>query len=224
MEGGALIPRIVQSDDGSHTLKVHGLNEHYHSHKGAIREGRHVFLENGLAQFGDAELVRLLEVGFGTGLNALLTLLLVSGPRVKYTALETNPLSWDLLSRLNYPDLLGNPEVHQRYHALHHSPWDCPVEITDRFELHKVHGPLQDFDPPDVFDLVYFDAFAPHAQPEMWEPAIWKKLYNMMAEGGIMVTYCAKGQVRRDMQSAGFSMERLAGPPGKREMLRARKI
>lgn len=214
---------IVTSDDGSHTLQVAALKEHYHSHKGALRESMHVFIETGLRQFSGNGVIHLLEVGFGTGLNALLTMLHRGQMNISYTGLEAFPLARSITDRLNYPTMTGDDRAPALFSAVHDAPWGEPVEIIPGFWLLKKEQRFQDFETTQVFDLVYFDAFAPHAQPELWEQPVWEKLHAMMCPGGVLVTYCAKGQVRRDMQAAGFTVERLAGPPGKREMIRARK-
>lgn len=223
METDPLKPEIIESADGSHTLRVESLNENYHSYKGALTESLHVFLKMGLALFSEKESIQLLEVGFGTGLNTLLTALDIDRREVHYTSLETYPLSWEMVSKLNYAKLVNDPIAELTFEKMHTAPWDEFSEIADNFHLRKVHAALQDFEPDRPIDLVYYDAFAPHAQPELWEPAIWQKLFEMMSVGGVLVTYCAKGQVRRDMQATGFTVERLEGPPGKREMIRATK-
>jgi tRNA U34 5-methylaminomethyl-2-thiouridine-forming methyltransferase MnmC len=222
MEKGTLKFDLIESGDGSHTLRVEALKEHYHSHKGAMQESMHVFIKMGLGQLPARQEIAILEVGFGTGLNALLTCLKGTAS-VQYTALETNPLPRELVSRLNYPQLTGDDRASDLFLALHDAPWNASVEITAGFNLEKLTAPIETFTSHKQFDLVYYDAFAPHAQPELWTPAIWKRLIGLMNPGGVLVTYCAKGQVRRDMQSAGFQVERLEGPPGKREMLRAQK-
>lgn len=223
METDPLKPEIIESADGSHTLRVESLNENYHSHKGALTESLHVFLKMGLALFSEKESIQLLEVGFGTGLNAMLTALDSKRKGVHYTSLETYPLSWEMVSKLNYAQLANDSKAEHIFEKMHTTPWGEFAEITEGFSLRKVQTALQDFESDTQFDLVYYDAFAPHAQPELWEPVIWKKLFEMMSVGGVLVTYCAKGQVRRDMQAAGFTVERLEGPPGKREMIRATK-
>jgi len=222
MEDDALKPKLVESWDGSHTLRVESLNEYYHSHKGALRESQHVFLQMGLHELMERQRIRILEVGFGTGLNALLTAL-SDGPEIHYLTLETYPLSMELVEQLNYPDLVQDPRASTLFKQLHESPWEESVSLTDRFTLKKRKCPIQDLRDIEKVDLVYYDAFAPHAQPELWEPSIWTQLFDQMNSDGYLVTYCAKGQVRRDMIAAGFEVERLEGPPGKREMLRAKK-
>lgn len=209
--------------DGSHTLFIPEMDEHYHSVNGAIQESRHVFIEAGLQQTGGTE-IRMLEIGFGTGLNALLTLLEAPGlgKTIHYVSVERYPLEKEIVRTLNYPQQLG-PEAEPLFAALHEAPWNTPVRITPYFTLHKMEADSNDCQLPDAVDLIYFDAFAPDKQPEMWNQSIFDKLYGCTSTGGILTTYCAKGSVRRMMQAAGYTVERIPGPPGKREMLRARK-
>jgi len=225
MEKPALNARLILSEDGSHTLRVDELNENYHSHKGAIRESLHVFIEMGLYQFDKNQRISVLEVGFGTGLNALLTCLSNHCGEIEYHTLETNILPESLTSQLNYPDLIEDSRAAQVFAAIHQSPWDQKSSITENFHLFKWNLAVQEIGSikPKPFDLIYYDAFAPHAQPELWTADIWKLIASVLKSGGTLVTYCAKGQVRRDMQTAGLMVERLQGPPGKREMLRATK-
>lgn len=223
MENNALSIEVVESGDGSHTLKVAALNEHYHSHKGALQESLYVFIGKGLRQFDEKDCVSILEVGFGTGLNALLTALDQHRPKTSYVSIETFPLDWALVQQLNYPQLVSDERAADLFEAMHRAPWNVETELKEGFSIEKIEASLQLFNSTSKFDLVYYDAFAPHAQPELWEPSIWNQLYSMMNDRGVLVTYCAKGQVRRDMQTAGFTVERLEGPPGKREMIRARK-
>lgn len=214
---------LVVSDDGSHTLKIPALKEHYHSHRGALRESEHVFLRMGLDQFPSVSNVRILEVGFGTGLNALLTGLRKGKRTVHYTTLEPNPVEDEVIKVLNYTTIVPEKNAEKIFSSIHNAEWDDLSLVIDGFTIQKLQCKLEDFIAEQPLDLVYYDAFAPHAQPELWEPIIWQRLFAMMKDGGILVTYCAKGQVRRDMQGAGFTVERLPGPPGKREMIRATK-
>ena len=221
MESGQLNPELIISEDGSHTLRVNELKEHYHSHKGALSESMHVFIDHGFKAVSVAGELRILEVGFGTGLNALLTVLHAEGKPVYYHALEPFPLDKDLIESLNYPDQLEHSDARQVFQSLHDAPWEQAIQVTHRFVLQKLSIPMQKYRSNVKYHLVYYDAFAPHAQPELWEPDIWKHVYGMLQPGGVLVTYCAKGQVKRDMRAAGFEVERLPGPPGKREMTRA---
>jgi tRNA U34 5-methylaminomethyl-2-thiouridine-forming methyltransferase MnmC len=210
--------------DGSHTLFVPEINERYHSANGAIQEAMHVFIRSGLHRMPKDSL-RVLEIGFGTGLNALLTLLeaeKMNKSQIVYYAVELHPLPAELTDALNY-EKLACPERKGLPAALHAAPWDMPAAITGRFILHKIRGDANCCELPASIDLAYFDAFAPDKQPEMWNPEIFEALYGCMAEGSILTTYCAKGTVRRMMEKAGYSVERIPGPPGKREMIRANR-
>lgn len=213
--------------DGSPTLFVPELNEHYHSIHGAVQESKHVFLSAGLhALPNELHEVRVLEIGLGTGFNALLTLdaIITSQQHVMYHALEPFPPSPDIIAAFSeaYLSQLGNGAAF--FNALHTAPWEIQVALHPQFELVKMRSGLEDFYPTDTYHLIYFDAFAPNVQPAMWEERHFQTMYDSLQPGGILVTYCAKGAVRRAMTAAGFQVERLPGPPGKREMLRARKI
>ena len=218
---------LVTSGDGSHTLFVPKLNEHYHSTHGAIQESRHIFIEAGFLKAMERwDEINLLEVGFGTGLNALLTGLQTIHHKlmVNYTAIEAYPLMQNIFSLLNYDHLLPEPEALLLYHQICYSGWNQPVALTSKFTLTKVKCMLQDFTfDQGSYNLVYFDAFSPDVQPELWTEDIFKNLYNNMSNGGLLITYSCKGIVKRALKSAGFSIEKLPGPPGKREILRAIK-
>lgn len=214
--------------DGSHTFYLPALDEHYHSVNGALRESRHVFIEAGWEQRLSAGNVpagiRLLEIGFGTGLNAFLTMLQADSARqcATFYSIERYPLDDEAVQTLNYADLAA-PGRREAFRALHRAPWNRPVRITPFFILHKLSADCNTCPLPGPFDLIYFDAFAPDKQPEMWNQPLFDTLFRHTAEGGILTTYCAKGAVRRMLQAAGYRVERLPGPPGKREMLRAQK-
>lgn len=214
---------LQQTADGSHTLFIPEMDEHYHSVNGAVQESRHVFIEAGLHHLLKKD-ITVFEIGFGTGLNAFLTLLDAEEKNraVNYYSIELYPLESELVRALNYGEVIS-PEKKELFNALHAAAWDKPLRITGNFSLHKIQGDNNSCDLPDGIDLVYFDAFAPDKQPEMWNQEIFNNLYAHMTEGGILTTYCAKGVVRRMMQEAGYSVERIPGPPGKREMLRAMK-
>lgn len=217
------IRELQLTADGSHTLFLPEMDEHYHSVNGAVQESRHIFINAGM-KYSTKEVLQVMEIGFGTGLNAFLTLLEAeaSGKQVVYHTVELYPLQPELVRVLNYPGVIC-PEKEFLFHALHEAPWDKPVEITPFFTLYKIEGDSNTCTLPEAADLIYFDAFAPDKQPGMWNQEIFNKLYNHTAEGGILTTYCAKGVVRRMMQQAGYVVERIPGPPGKREMLRAKK-
>ena len=214
---------IENTADGSHTLFVPALNEHYHSVNGAWQESRHVFIEAGLKQCAKEE-ISVFEVGFGTGLNAFLTLVQAkkSDKVVRYTTLELYPLSVEFANSLNYAELIA-PESRDLFETLHLAMWGEEVQISPNFFLRKEKADLCAYSFLSTYDVVYFDAFAPDKQPEMWNPELFVKLYDHTNLNGILTTYCAKGVVRRSLQAAGYAVERLQGPPGKREMLRGRK-
>jgi len=213
------------TQDGSHTLFVPSMNEHYHSVNGAIQESKHVFIDTGLKNVSKRE-VSILEVGFGTGLNAYLTLLYAkeNNLKVNFMSFELYPLSEKLVESLNYDQLLSGGKD-DLFTKLHNAEWNKEVEITPSFRLNKINTDfsLLEHDKSTKFDIVYYDAFAPEKQTEMWNQTIFDYLYEQTSIGGIIVTYCAKGVVRRMMQQAGYTTERLPGPPGKREMLRGIK-
>lgn len=217
---------FIITEDGSHTLHVPELNEHYHSTHGAVQESRHVYidaaLKPALAIFSE---IHLLEIGFGTGLNALLTMMATAGGTpVFYTGIEAYPLNAEESAMINYPEQLNqNRDI---FLLLHQSPWNNGfAEIQQGFLLEKLQARLQDVIlSNDKYNTVYFDAFAPSIQPELWEKSIFEKIYHAMAFEGILTTYSSKGSVRRTLQEVGFSVERIPAPAGKREMLRARKI
>lgn len=223
MENLKLSRKITTTNDGSNTIYIAELDEHYHSTHGALQEALHVFIETGLRHVSQSKsMVRILEIGFGTGFNALLTALNTEIP-VHYTGLEAYPVSNKMVEELNYSAILGSDEAANVMAKVNIAAWEQDVVISDSFTLKKVENKLGDIQFDSQFDLVYFDAFGPRAQPDMWHPDHFEKILNAMTPGAVLVTYCAKGQVRRDLQAVGFSVERLPGPPGKREMLRATK-
>lgn len=209
------------SGDGSHTLYVPELEEHYHSVNGAINESMHVFIEAGLKQC-QKEAISILEIGLGTGLNAYLTLCHKNEKSIRYHALEKYPVSEELVSQLNFVPG-DDKEGQELFHKLHQLPWNQMEPLTTGFSLCKQETDLLSVAFNLTYDLVYFDAFAPDKQPEMWSDAIFRKIYEAMNRGGILTTYCAKGVIRRRLQACGFIVERLPGPKGKREMIRATK-
>lgn len=213
------------TSDGSHTLFNPSIKECYHSSHGALQESVHVFIRAGLEHIAARPgALRVLEVGLGTGLNALLTIHTAHarGLQVDYTALEAFPLGEEITGSLNYPELIGHSLARDWFLAIHATPWEVQQGITPHFNLTKIQRRIQDLElPQDSFDLIYFDAFAPQKQPEMWLPEVLKNVAGSLSSGGCLVTYCARGQVKRDLRAAGLSVESLAGPPGKREMIRA---
>ena len=216
---------LEKTDDGSYTLYVPHLDEHYHSVKGALTESRHIFIDMGL-RHSDVTEPRILEIGLGTGLNCFLTFLAAeeTGKKIHYKGIERYPLNEDTLRKLDYPTII-NQGHETDYYAIHQAPWGRDVELSPKFTLHKIEGDFTSYPFDGKYDIIYFDAFAPEKQPEMWEQSLFDMLYNVLNEGGILTTYCAKGVVRRMLQSAGFTVERLPGPPGgKREILRATRF
>lgn len=210
--------------DGSHTIISDQFGEKYHSRHGAIQESQHVFIDAGFHAV-QKDSIKILELGFGTGLNALLTLKATTenSATVKYISIEAYPISLAQAKLLNYPKLVTINNGDQLFFQLHSCTWEQVVNISPSFHFSKFHARIQDIEFNDKFDLIYFDAFAPATQPELWEPIILTKMYNLLEPGGILVTYCAKGVFKRTLKSVGFKVEALPGPPGKREMTRATK-
>lgn len=206
--------KIILTSDGSHSLLNTTLDETYHSRHGAVQESQHVFIKNGLEFFAERNPVRpikVFEVGFGTGLNALLTA--NTGLDVEYTSIEAFPLEESVYGQLNYQPKELLLEVHRNQQL-----------ETRNFKLRKIHTTLEAISlPANEFDLVFYDAFAPSKQPSMWELPMIEKVRNALAVGGLFVTYCAKGQLKRDLKGLGMEVETLPGPPGKKEMVRGTK-
>ncbi len=212
------------TEDGSHTLYLEGLDETYHSKHGAIQEAMHVFIAAGLNHKTAAKL-NILEIGFGTGLNAFLTLKESNNRAISYTSLEAFPLKEEIIAQLNYAkelDLIAADK--ELFEKMHEVEWGEYQEITTQFHLNKIEVELANYSASEKFDLIYFDAFGPRVQPEMWEKEIFEKMYDVLCDNGVLVTYCAKGSVKRTLKEVGFEIESLPGPPGKREMTRAKKI
>ncbi len=209
---------IVTTRDGSETLFSRSLNATYHSVYGAVAESKHVFIQHGLKSQSERPSIAILEFGFGTGLNAFLAYLFALDieKQVHYTGIEAFPIDPVVAKQLDYPHYLAFPEesdIFQRMHAEN--------ELTSGpFHFHKLTA-YTDILASETYDCIFFDAFAPGAQPELWEQAMFDHLFKLTSEGGCLVTYCAQGEARRRMEAAGYKVERLAGPPGKREMLRA---
>ncbi|GAA4830345.1 tRNA (5-methylaminomethyl-2-thiouridine)(34)-methyltransferase MnmD [Algivirga pacifica] len=222
--------KVIETGDGSSTLYNESLNETYHSSHGAVTESLHVFLKSGLEDIAEkTKAIRILEIGFGTGLNAILTIqkaLTMPDHHIHYTSLETFPLSKEIVEGLNYKSMLPE-ELHGYFDQIHNAPWNEAVDILPNFTLKKVNEGLETFEleeEDNPFNLYYYDAFAPNKQPELWEVERFQKCYDMAEEGALLVTYCAQGQFRRNLKAAGFTMEKWPGPPGKREMTRGHKI
>ena len=236
--------KIVITADGSSTIHLPDWDEQYHSKHGAIQEANHVFIKHGLHYFCHLEGSRsaneeskcvtssaveksqnisILEIGFGTGLNAIITLLEAEklNVHINYTGVEAYPVSSEEIAQLNYSDALQADN--NLFDKLHETTWETSHQITDKFTLTKQEKLFKDISETNTFNLIYFDAFGARVQPELWTETIFHKMYSALKINGILVTYSAKGSVRRAMQAVGFTVERLPGPPGKREMLRATK-
>ncbi|MBK21157.1 MAG: SAM-dependent methyltransferase [Flavobacteriales bacterium] len=217
--------RIITTNDGSHTLFVPALNEQYHSIHGAVKEAEHVFLKMGLDEFihPDRVSVNVFEVGFGTGLNALLSAQWSTFKQKKlaYTSIEKFPVSKREFQQLNYGGIV---DANDLYTKITDAAWNGFTVISESFKLRKLKLDLLRDVLPNGFDIVFFDAFAPNKQPELWDTSVFEKIYSLMNKNSLMVTYCCQGQAKRNMISAGFEVEKVPGPPGKREMLRARKL
>jgi len=215
---------IITTADGSTTIQIKDWQEQYHSKHGAIQEAYHVFIHSGLDLYKN-QTIDILEIGFGTGLNALITLIEFQkrNLKVNYTGVEAYPVSNDELAQLNYLGQLNAQALENHFKVMHASPWEEVVALTPDFNLTKEQKLFKDIDVINAFDLVYFDAFGARVQPELWTVEIFQIMFNAVKSGGYLVTYAAKGSVRRAMLEVGFLVERLPGPPGKREMLRAKK-
>lgn len=220
-------PEIIQTADGSDTLYVSSLKEHYHSINGAVAESTHVYIQNGFNEvIATRKNINILEVGFGTGLNALLTYMEseMHSNKVNYIGVEPEPISVALASQLNLGKLSSDQKLREVFVKMHSIRHNIPFYISDNFILNILEAGIKDIQLSDSsFDLVYFDAFAPEVQPDLWSEDVFRRLFYAMKYDGVMVTYSAKGEVRRRLQTVGFEVERLAGAVGKREMLRATK-
>ena len=220
---------IILTEDGSHTIANKSLNATYHSIFGAISESKHVYIEAGLNFFikqKNPGSLSIFEMGFGTGLNSLLSLIEAENQDIKisYTAIEPYPVSVQQAMLLNYPENLGSPDLEKPFQLLHSSAFNEIVSVSDHFNFKKIDQSITHYQTRDVLDIIFYDAFAPAAQPELWTQEIFYKMFEMLNPGGILTTYCSKGSVRRAMQSAGFQVERIPGPKRKREILRARRF
>ncbi len=220
--------RIFETQDGSHSIVSKEFGESYHSKYGAIQESRHVFIQAGLQVKALAsKSIHILEIGWGTGLNAFLSLLEAQdlGLSIQYTGVEAYPLTIEEALELNYPKVLKcTPIQSQYFYEMHRLPWEAPHQLTPQFSLTKIHQRFEDLDFIQAFDVIYFDAFAPSTQPELWEEPVLSIMYKALKNSGVFVTYCAKGSMKRILKNLGFSVEAVPGPPGKREMTRAFKL
>jgi len=215
---------IIVTADGSSTIHLPDWNEQYHSKHGAIQEAYHVFIKSGLQLFSDSNL-SILEIGFGTGLNSFITFL--EAPklnlRINYVGVEAYPVGDEELEKLNYVSELNAENTIEVFQKMHQQNWEEEIALSPEFSLAKRKQFFEEISDENTFNLIYFDAFGARVQPELWTEEIFRKMYVSLKKGGVLVTYSAKGSVRRAMQTVGFKVERLPGPPGKREMLRAIK-
>lgn len=230
---------IITTADGSKTIQIEDWDEQYHSIHGAIQEANHVYMKHGLLFYLETkgysrletslaegtERLCILEIGFGTGLNSFLTLLEAEHypVNIEYVGIEAFPISIEEMQALNYVEELKVSDRAMLFNQLHTSAWEEAVLLTPQFTLHKQQKFFKDITAKNQFDLIYFDAFGARVQPELWTAEIFKIMYDALKPEGVLVTYAAKGSVRRAMLEVGFSIEKLPGPPGKREMLRATK-
>lgn len=221
--------KIILTEDGSSSLFVEDLNEHYHSIHGAVQESMHIFIQAGLLSkyVQDLETIHILEIGFGTGLNALLTYFsaLENHKTIHYTTIEPYPLTLEEVQLLNYADFTEQSSAEFVFQQIHKAPWEDTEKISNHFSICKHRQSALEVPYPfENFDLVYFDAFAPDVQPELWQEELFEKIHQSMKAESIFVTYSTKGIVKQALKNTGFQLEKLPGPKGKREILRAMKI
>ena len=215
------------TEDGSHSIQIPELNVSYHSKHGAIQESQHIYIETGLKHLSESQKkISVLEIGFGTGLNALLTLIEAEKNvlQILYDVVELHPLDSAFIASLNYLSLLQSPQLLKEFSFMHASEWNTTVKISEHFSLKKIRGDIRNVELTGSYDLVYYDAFDPSAQPDLWAADVFKRIHAVMDNRGILVTFCSKGEARRAMEDAGFSVFKLPGPKGKREIVRAIKI
>ncbi len=220
---------IMKTGDGSFTIHLPEINEQYHSKHGALQEALHVFIDKGLkhkSQKQSLTPINVLEIGLGTGLNALLTFdfAFEYDLKIDYTGIEAFPVTKEEWEAMDYGSFINGGKWNAIYTKIQESIWEENISITNNFKLRKRQLEFKSIRDIDAYDLVYFDAFGARVQPELWTESIFKIMYDALKQNGVLVTYAAKGSVRRAMQAVGFDVERLEGPPGKREMLRATKI
>ena len=215
---------IITTSDGSKTIHLPDWDESYHSKHGAIQEAYHVYIERGLRLFKNAP-ISILEIGFGTGLNAIITFIEAKKLNldINYTGIEAYPLSMEEALEMNYLESLQSLNQQPIFEKMHQSPFAEQVVLSDNFRLEKRNIFFDQIEDIESFDLIYFDAFGYRVQPELWSTEIFQKMYTALKKDGVLVTYAARGVVKRSMQEVGFTVEKLAGPPGKREMMRAFK-
>lgn len=216
--------QIIVTSDGSTTIHLPEWNEQYHSKHGAIQEAYHVFIRNGLEAISKSN-ISILEIGFGTGLNAFITCIEAkkNNLNINYVGVEAYPVALDEVAKLNYVSELKATQFNELFQKMHLDSWEQRHTVSEAFTLEKRQQFFHKIDDKNLYDLIYFDAFGARVQPDLWTEEIFAKMFDALRENGILVTYSAKGSVRRAMQAVGFVVERLPGPPGKREMLRGTK-
>ena len=215
---------IIITDDGSTTIRIPDWDENYHSTHGAIQEAKHVFIKNGLNLFQKQDSISILEIGFGTGLNAFITFLeTINKEKVNYVGVEAYPISEEEIAQMNYVSELDAKKYQEVFDKMHSCDWEKQETISENFHLTKRKQFFQDIEDKNQFDLIYFDAFGFPLQPELWSEVIFKKMYDALLPKGTLVTYACRSSIKNAMLSVGFSIEKLPGAPGKREMLRATK-
>jgi tRNA U34 5-methylaminomethyl-2-thiouridine-forming methyltransferase MnmC len=215
---------IIITDDGSTTIRIPDWDENYHSTHGAIQEAKHVFIKNGLDLFQNQDSISILEIGFGTGLNAFITFLeTLNKDKVNYVGVEAYPISSEEITQMNYVSELDAKMYQEVFDKMHSCNWENQEIIAKNFLLSKRKQFFQDIEDKNQFDLIYFDAFGFPLQPELWSETIFKKMYEALLPKGTLVTYACRSSIKNAMLSVGFSIEKLPGAPGKREMLRATK-
>ena len=215
--------KVIATADGSKTLKITSWNEHYHSTHGAVADAKHVYIKNGL-KFSHSKHLSIFEMGFGTGLNAFLTYLNAKEKHIDYYSIDKKPLPIELIDQLDYVEQLNVKAEENIFKQMHHSKWNNRCKLSSNFNLYKIHDSIQNHTLVTHFDLVYYDAFGPRVQSELWQKEIFEKLVKHIKKEGVLVTYCAKGEVKRILKALGMRVESLAGPPGKREMIRAIRL
>lgn len=218
---------IFITEDGSHSINNAALNVSYHSRFGAVQEAMHVFIEAGLKPILEKNVeINIFEMGFGTGLNTLLTFMATEKLPIKinYQVIETDILNLEMAASLNFTQVLGRPDLQSTFLKLHALSWDTFHLLTDNFSLYKRYIAIEDLLlTTSSMDLVYYDAFSPETQPELWTTSVFQKLYDALTPGGALLTYCSKVSVRRAMELAGFLVQKIPGPQGKREIVKALK-
>ena len=214
---------IIRTEDGSTTIRIPDWDECYHSKHGAVQEAYHVFIKNGLSLFQGKPL-SILEIGFGTGLNAFITAMeSAHHGSIDYVGVEAYPVSAEEIKAMNYAQAIGSGQFQYLFDAIHASNWEKPVAISGHFTLTKRQQFFHEISDASSFDLIYFDAFGYRVQPELWTEDIFGRMFRALKDEGVLVTYAARGVVKRNLQAVGFRVEKCPGPPGKREMMRAFK-